>query len=393
MRKLFYLGCFFSGMALAVLFVLKAQWPSFAIVVALSLIWGFLLRGASKLQKKGRSSGKTDGGRDLDRLQAHSFQMECSPLKEEMTQLNRLLQDAIEKLSGSFTVLATDLRAQERVTTDILVGQDIEEETEEKLDFEAFMRKNAELMDKFVGSIVYTSKYSMGLVVKLESISQSILEILKDVRGVEGIAEQTKVLAINAHIEAARAGKAGRSFSVVAEEVRKLADHSKGYGYRISEHVGEIRTALEELEQSTNELAAKDMNFALQAKEDANIMKEKITEINQRVYESAKAMSDMTGDINLHIGKAATALQFEDLATQLISGVLARVGRIESIFGRSSEGKSSEADLSHDASPASLPEENALGEEYAAIGIENKEVPVAQDDMAPGSAEFFETQK
>lgn len=76
---------------------------------------------------------------------------------------------------------------------------------------------------------------------KTEGINQSIEEIEREIKmldgdigkvgeimvAIDGISEQTNLLALNASIEAARAGEAGRGFSVVAEEIRKLAEQSK----------------------------------------------------------------------------------------------------------------------------------------------------------------------
>ncbi len=77
-----------------------------------------------------------------------------------------------------------------------------------------------------------------GIVVTLAERGQAISGI---VRSVEAIAEQTNLLALNAAIEAARAGEHGRGFSVVAGEIRALADQSKQATLQIGEILGDIQ--------------------------------------------------------------------------------------------------------------------------------------------------------
>ena len=91
---------------------------------------------------------------------------------------------------------------------------------------------------------------SAATVDKLGKSSQEIGQIVSDI---SEIAEQTNLLALNAAIEAARAGENGRGFSVVAEEVRKLAEQSQEAAQRITTLIGGIQADTNEAVQSMQE--------------------------------------------------------------------------------------------------------------------------------------------
>lgn len=84
---------------------------------------------------------------------------------------------------------------------------------------------------------------SADVVKKLGENSQQIGQI---VESISAIADQTNLLALNAAIEAARAGEAGRGFSVVAEEVRKLAEQSQDSAEEIKKRIFVIQKDTEE---------------------------------------------------------------------------------------------------------------------------------------------------
>ncbi len=141
-----------------------------------------------------------------------------------------------------------------------------------------------------IGHLAADMSTAMAQVEGLAANSEKIGSVLEVIRG---IAEQTNLLALNAAIEAARAGEAGRGFAVVADEVRNLAR-------RTQESVEETRLVIEHLQSGTTEVVSSMGNSYRQAQGSVEQVGQAVTALRQ-IGEAVTVISDM----NLQIASAA----------------------------------------------------------------------------------------
>ena len=178
------------------------------------------------------------------------------------------------------------------------------------------MENSVRSLDELSQGVSSASKVIANLANNTDDIG-SVLDVIR------GISEQTNLLALNAAIEAARAGEQGRGFAVVADEVRNLARRTHQSTIEIQETVGKLqdgaKSAVAEIEKSK----ISGLDNMQKIHEAANTMAEvakavdQINELNSQIAQASSEQSEVAGSIDASINRISG--QVNDLSANAVA--------------------------------------------------------------------------
>lgn len=235
----------------------------------------------------------------------------------EVRQARSLVGDAVGRLVDSFhgleKILATQSHALKEVTESL--------QTTGASGSRSFSDVVEKLVGEFVDEAVRVSRDSVKVIDKLVDLGKHVEGIVARSFEVERLARATRMLALNARIESARAGAHGASFAVVAGEVKDLAGASNALGVQIRNEVDLVRKSLANTVDIGKNLVSHDMMLAVETRKT-------MVEAVRRLDDLNASFDQSLHTISVNVSQAVSALQFDDMVGQILDSVVAKLESI-----------------------------------------------------------------
>ncbi|MBV9497141.1 MAG: methyl-accepting chemotaxis protein [Acidobacteria bacterium] len=291
---------------------------------------------------------------------ASSRAMELQASAEEVARSMDYLFQSVEKTSSSTTEMNASMREMSK-GTDVLAGigdevlsfvtqmdstiEELRQTSMTTADISRQVREDAEAGGKAVGRTVEGINLSEELTNKtatvLDELQQSVGRISGILSVIEEITNRTNLLALNAAIIAAQAGEHGLGFTVVADEIRQLAERTRGSTKEIATIIKDVQTSSKSAVSAMKEGVAR-VRDNVKLAEDAASSLTKIVGSSQRSYEMAtktsRALDDqakasrhlheVTSRMSDHIAEINRATREQARGTQLHAQEAERVREI-----------------------------------------------------------------
>ncbi|QSX77580.1 methyl-accepting chemotaxis protein [Agrilutibacter solisilvae] len=312
----------------AELFALPApvRWGA---LVAMTLAWcGFAWTMLRPMARHGQMMGEQV--RLLEELRTF-INAEVQGSRTEIDRTRELIRESVGKLGGSFDAVNRRSRQQGEVVARIVDRRGDNENGGGGADVHRFALQASQQMEQLVEALEAVAGQSGATVTHIDAMAEHLDGIFALLEDVKSIADQTNLLALNAAIEAARAGEAGRGFAVVADEVRNLSERSTAFNEQIRKLAHSSKDSISRVRDTVTQMASRDLDRSRNARTEAAAMLERVDGINRGLGNGMREIAECGRAIDQSVAEAVRSLQFEDIATQALGAANVHLDRLGAI--------------------------------------------------------------
>ncbi|MBC9252375.1 chemotaxis protein [Pseudomonas alcaligenes] len=187
-------------------------------------------------------------------------------------------------------------------------------------------------LQRLIGDVHGSTSANVGLATDLERLSSEAEQIGQVLQMIAGISEQTNLLALNAAIEAARAGEAGRGFAVVADEVRKLAGQTQSVLGEAHQVIDKVTGAIRQIAQRMSSTAERSQALAGDADEALEALDTLVQQMGQvshtveQALTSSEEIQHAVADMSGRLGSMRDAFEHTRQDVDAINRSAAELG-------------------------------------------------------------------
>ncbi|XTP56956.1 methyl-accepting chemotaxis protein [Niallia sp. Krafla_26] len=214
---------------------------------------------------------------------------------QELVESINIVRQGAEQTASSSEDSANSFRKMKNMIEDTMNNMEKVFDSADHMNLSA--NRGEKSMDELISTIHSFEKDFDNLTKTIKQVKDFSFSITNLVGLVNGIAEQTKLLALNASIEAARAGDAGKGFAVVAQEVRNLAEQSTNATEEISQSILKMENITVGASQEFEQMLSKIKNNLQMANESKISFDELMAEISE-VSKQLQGMQGKLQDLN-----------------------------------------------------------------------------------------------
>lgn len=254
-----------------------------------------------------------------------AFELAFGSVRHDLDRARELFATSFTTLQSTFQGLEQQMSAQASLLKNMSEGLMEADDAAGDGDREGFVELVSNILQEFVDELVRVSRDSMDLVQHMNTTAGEMERVERLVNKIKGIAVDTKFVSLNALINANHRKNPREVFAVFASEVRALSDATQRVSLEIDEAVQTSHCTIQTMKTKVEHIASRDMSRSMESRERVDDVVTKMSEVNEAVGKTLESVAEQAA-------QGVRSLQFDDILTQLVGGIEAKLGILQEVF-------------------------------------------------------------